>query len=596
MNENGIPEIKQWFQEMRGNRSQEEIYSGGDDPRFMIARSTYQNIEYGITAAPRKDTMDRIARTLGQDPDRLYSEYMRLQKKNDMEKQELKQRKIETGDIDEVSNTKKRSLIIGSLGTGKWTMMAQKMKSIIASGENIIAIGEHGEFYRYLKYMLIENNYNCVSLNEETYNWDLFKSLPDKVEENDEQLKEFVTNILRLSEIETVWQNAAEDLLVASILTAKKPYSFETISKQMEKITHNEIKLENAPTALKNFSELSEDVRNSAYLALSLKFKRLSGKDEMKIGNLNTDKTFLYTDSYAMYDFNYKKVDFYLIKLIKSTKNSKVPLHIFIEGIDNLQLLAPQISKFWEYTKNENVVWYIGIDNIVQLKAYGKSNAQYIIDHSDYIVYLGGNDQETADFISDLVNQNNDKLAITPNKLRTHNRNKAIVIERNKKQKIVEHSKLLFNDFQSESYKKSTEMKKDAGNSSTERAFLDRISDFFESRSVVTTSYSERYNRYKLIILKTIVTFILLVLFFGMLVSNEYLRNGDASVLSTTINLTKQEQIELLLNGLGVSSTLGMAMSLFHYVFKKDGENPSSPYFYACILLALIPLLKVTFF
>ena len=604
-----VPEIEEMFKKMRGNKTQEDIYLNIDDPRNIIAKSTYQNIEYGITRCPRKNTMDIIAKSLGQDPDFLYTEYMRLQKENDMKKQQIQQNVSDETLANPTTEHKKRNLIIGDTGRGKGQMIIKKIKETIPTKNNIIVAGSGGgAIYYELKNLLNDYNYDCISLYRKTYQWDIFKTLPAISGEDDEQLDDFINTIFGITGLpydskKEFWYEPAKDLLIASILTANEPYSINKTLEQMEKIVNKKLDKEYSLTSLQKFNNYSEEIRNSAYHVLLLRFQKLRGQEGIELCDLNSNGKFLYTDSSVRYDMNYNKADIYLMELINSSKDSAIPLYVFIENIDELQLMTPQISELQELTKDKNVYWYIGINNITQLKSYGEKNAQYIIDNSESIIYLGSIDEETAEFVSDLVNENNDKLIISPDEIRKRDYQKAIVIENNEKPKIVEIGDYL--GFKNSVYGELNDIKDNAQKHSSnvnqridklEETFLDKLNNFLESRNVIINDYTEQYNRYKLIVLKTILNLLLLATILGLVIYSDYLKKAGTSIYSSFISITKQEQIKSLWYLLGPAATMGLSISMAHYFVKSDPKNPSSPYFYAFVLLVLIPLIKLAFF
>ena len=337
-------------------------------------------------------------------------------------------------------------LVIGGSGAGK-TRFFVKPNVMQAAECSMVILDPKGEILRDTGQLLLEKGYSLKVLDlismEKSHCYNPFVYLRD-----DNDVQRLATNLFKSTtpkgaqSSDPFWDTAAQMLLLALMFYLKyeAPPDEQNFAMVMEMIRAGEVDEEdNAPSAL---DSLFSDLRKTDPDHIALKYydayhsgaaktlksiqitlaarlekfnlesvEKLTITDELELNKLGEEKTALFAiipDNDTSFNFLvsilYTQLFQQLFELADKKYGGSLPLHVqfLLDEFPNIAM-PDDFQKILSTMRSRGVSVSIILQNLTQLKALYEKDWESVVGNCDEFVYLGGNEQATHKYVSELI-------------------------------------------------------------------------------------------------------------------------------------------------------------------------------------------------
>jgi len=338
------------------------------------------------------------------------------------------------------------TLIIGGSGAGKTRFYAKP--NIMQCNTSFVVLDPKGEIVRSLGNLLIKNGYEVKVLDlidmERSHCYNPFVYIT-----NDNDIQRLVTNLFKSttpkgsSSQDPFWDTSAAMLLSALIyyLWHEAPKDEQNFEMVLELLRAGDVKEDDdnylSPLDIL-FNRLEE--RNPEHVSLKYyrQYRQASGKtlksiqitlasrlekfnidslakltltDDLDLPSIGEKKTALFAlipDNDTSFNFLVSILYTQLFQQLffladhKYNGNLPVPVHFVMDEFANVSL-PDDFEKILSVMRSRGVYVSIILQNLAQLKALFEKQWESIVGNCDELLYLGGNEQSTHKYISELL-------------------------------------------------------------------------------------------------------------------------------------------------------------------------------------------------
>ena len=337
-------------------------------------------------------------------------------------------------------------LVIGGSGAGK-TRFFVKPNVMQAAECSMVILDPKGEVLRDTGHLLLEKGYSLKVLDlismEKSHCYNPFVYLRD-----DNDVQRLATNLFKSTtpkgaqSSDPFWDTAAQMLLLALMFYLKyeAPPDEQNFAMVMEMIRAGEVDEEdNTPSAL---DSLFSDLRKTDPDHIALKYydayhsgaaktlksiqitlaarlekfnlesvEKLTITDELELNKLGEKKTALFAiipDNDTSFNFLvsilYTQLFQQLFELADKKYGGSLPLHVqfLLDEFPNIAM-PDDFQKILSTMRSRGVSVSIILQNLTQLKALYEKDWESVVGNCDEFVYLGGNEQATHKYVSELM-------------------------------------------------------------------------------------------------------------------------------------------------------------------------------------------------
>ena len=337
-------------------------------------------------------------------------------------------------------------LVIGGSGAGK-TRFFVKPNVMQAAENSLVILDPKGEILRDTGQLLLDNNYSLKVLDlismEKSHCYNPFVYLRD-----DNDVQRLATNLFKSTTpkgaqtSDPFWDTSAQMLLLALMFYLKyeAPPDEQNFAMVMEMLRAGDVDEEdNAPSAL---DVLFKDLRRTDPGHIALKYydayrsgaaktiksiqitlaarlekfnlesvAKLTITDELELNTIGEKKTALFAiipDNDTSFNFLvsilYTQLFQQLFELADKKYGGSLPVHVqfLMDEFANVSL-PDDFDKILSVMRSRGVSVSIILQNLAQLKALFEKQWESIVGNTDEFVYLGGNEQATHKYVSELL-------------------------------------------------------------------------------------------------------------------------------------------------------------------------------------------------
>ena len=338
------------------------------------------------------------------------------------------------------------TLIIGGSGAGKTRFYAKP--NVMQCNASMIILDPKGEILRDTGYLLEKEGYDVKILDlinmEKSHCYNPFVYI-----KTDNDIQRLVTNIFKSTTpkgsttSDPFWDTAAASLLMAFMfyLWYEAPEEEQNFEMVMEMLREAKV-VEDMPMIQSPIDILFEKLedKNPNHIALKYYKDYSSGADKTKESinitlaarldkfNLESLAKLTITDELELYNFGEKKRALFciisdndpsfnfLISVLytqlfqqlfyiadkKYNGSLPIPVHFVMDEFANIAL-PDDFEKLLSVMRSRNIFVSIIIQNLSQIKALFEKQWESIVGNCDEFLYLGGNEQSTFKYISELL-------------------------------------------------------------------------------------------------------------------------------------------------------------------------------------------------
>ena len=337
------------------------------------------------------------------------------------------------------------TLVVGGSGAGKTRFYAKP--NAMQANTSLVVLDPKGEITRDVGGLLIKRGMEVKVLDlinmEKSHCYNPFVYL-----KSDNDVQRLVTNLFKATtpkgsqSQDPFWDNAASMLLMALVfyLHYEAPKMEQNFPMVMELLRAAETpedgefqstldllfdRLEmRSPDhiALKYYRDYrsgSAKTLKSIQITLAARLEKfnleslasLTATDELDLGSLGEKKTALFIilpDNDSSFNFLVSVLYTQLFQSLFAVADYKyggalpVPVHFLMDEFSNVSL-PDDFDKILSVMRSRNVFVSISLQNIAQLKALYEKQWESIIGNCDEFVFLGGNEQSTHKYVSELM-------------------------------------------------------------------------------------------------------------------------------------------------------------------------------------------------
>ena len=338
------------------------------------------------------------------------------------------------------------TLIIGGSGAGKTRFYAKI--NVMQCNTSFFILDPKGEILRDTGYLLEREDYNIKVL--DLINMD--KSLcynPFVYLRNDNDVQRLVTNLFKATtpkgsqSSDPFWDTAASMLLLALIfyLWYEAPEEEQNFPMVMEMLRAGEVKEDDdnylspldilfkrlerkepehiAVKYYRDYRSGSAKTLKSIQITLASRLEKFNLKsvesltitDELELFTMGERKTALFCiipDNDSSFNFLISMLYTQLFQQLFLTADYKyggslpIPVHFVMDEFANVSL-PDDFDKILSVMRSRNVSVSIILQNLAQLKALFEKSWESIVGNCDEFLYLGGNEQSTHKYVSELL-------------------------------------------------------------------------------------------------------------------------------------------------------------------------------------------------
>ena len=338
------------------------------------------------------------------------------------------------------------TLIIGGSGAGKTRFYAKP--NVMQANTSFVILDPKGEILRDTGYLLEKKGYKVVVLDL----INMYKSHcynPFRYIQTDNDVQKLVTNIFKATtpkgsqSQDPFWDAAATELLLSLMFYLKyeAPEDEQNFPMVMEMLRAGEVREEeeNFISALDMlFNELEEKNPNHIALRYYRDYRSASAKtiksiqitlfsrlekfnldslasmtqtDELDLPSIGEEKTALFAlipDNDTSFNFLvsilYTQLFQHLFYIADHKYGGSLPIHVHFVMDEFANVSLPDdFEKILSTMRSRNVSVSIILQNLAQLKALFDKQWESIVGNCDELLYLGGNEQSTHKFLSELM-------------------------------------------------------------------------------------------------------------------------------------------------------------------------------------------------
>lgn len=338
------------------------------------------------------------------------------------------------------------TLVIGGSGSGKTRFFAKP--NVMQANTSLIILDPKGEIARDEGHLLEKKGYIVKVLDlinmEKSHCYNPFVYL-----QSDNDVQKLVTNLFKATtpkgshSSDPFWDTAASMLLLALVfyLWYEAPTNEQNFSMVMEMLRAGEVKEDDDdfispldilfnqlemvnPThiALKYYRDYhsgSAKTLKSIQITLASRLEKfnleslssLTQVDELDLASIGEKKTVLFAiipDNDSSFNFLvsilYTQLFQQLFYLADHVYNGRLPVHVhfLMDEFANVSL-PDDFDKILSVMRSREVSVSIIIQNLAQLKALFEKQWESIVGNCDTFLYLGGNEQSTHKYVSELL-------------------------------------------------------------------------------------------------------------------------------------------------------------------------------------------------
>lgn len=338
------------------------------------------------------------------------------------------------------------TLVIGGSGAGKTRFFAKV--NVMQANTSLIVLDPKGEIARDEGHLLEEKGYVVKVLDlinmDRSHCYNPFTYL-----QNDNDVQKLVSNIFKATtpkgstSSDPFWDTAASMLLLALVfyLWYEAPTDEQNFPMVMELLRAGDVKEDDdsyiSPLDIL-FNQLEVDVPNhiavkyyrdyrsgsaktlkSIQITLASRLEKfnleslasLTQTDELELDKIGERKTAIFAiipDNDTSFNFLVSVLYTQLFQQLFYTADYKyggslpVPVHFLMDEFANVSL-PDDFEKILSVMRSRQVSVSIILQNLAQLKALFEKQWESIVGNCDELLYLGGNEQSTHKFISELM-------------------------------------------------------------------------------------------------------------------------------------------------------------------------------------------------
>ena len=367
------------------------------------------------------------------------------------EQQPFNENKILTKNVSIGYNAKKHrrnlnTLVCGGSGSGKTRFYAKP--NVMQCNTSYVILDPKGEILRATGNLLEEKGYKVKILDliemEKSHCYNPFKYI-----QSDNDVQKLVTNLFKATTPkgattqDPFWDTAAEMLLLALIFYLKyfAPEEEQNFPMIMEMMRYAEVREDDdnykspldilfsnlqdkepmhiAVKYYRNYRSGSAKTLKSIQITLLARLEKfnltslasLTQTDELELEKLGEEKTALFAiipDNDTSFNFLvsilYTQIFQQLFYVADHKYNGSlpIPVHFVMDEFANVSL-PDDFDKILAVMRSRNVSVSIIIQNMAQLKALFEKRWESIVGNCDEFLYLGGNEQSTHKYVSELL-------------------------------------------------------------------------------------------------------------------------------------------------------------------------------------------------
>ncbi len=363
----------------------------------------------------------------------------------------IESNKILTNNIQIGYNSKKHrrnlnTLVIGGSGAGKTRFYAKP--NIMQCNTSFVILDPKGEILRSTANLLIKKGYKLRILDlinmEKSDSYNPFVYL-----RSDNDVQRLVTNLFKATtpkdskSSDPFWDMAASTLLLALIfyLWYEAPFEEQNFSMVLEMLRAGEVREDDddykspldilfdlleernpnhiALKYYRNYRSGSAKTLKSIQITLTSKLDKfnldslatITQYDEMELSKLGEEKTALFAiipDSDPSFNFLvsvlYTQLFQQLFYIADYKYGGSLPIHVHFVMDEFANVSLPNdFEKILSTMRSREVSVSIIIQNLAQLKSLFSKEWESIVGNCDELLYLGGNEQSTHKYISELL-------------------------------------------------------------------------------------------------------------------------------------------------------------------------------------------------
>ncbi len=338
------------------------------------------------------------------------------------------------------------TIVIGGSGAGKTRFFAKP--NVMQANTSFIILDPKGEIARDEGYLLEQKGYVVKVLDlinmDKSHCYNPFVYL-----QNDNDVQKLVSNIFKATtpkgstSSDPFWDTAASMLLLALVfyLWYEAPTDEQNFPMVMELLRAGDVKEDDdsyiSPLDIL-FNQLEVDVPNhiavkyyrdyhsgsaktlkSIQITLASRLEKfnlsslasLTQTDELELDKIGERKTALFAiipDNDSSFNFLVSVLYTQLFQQLFYTADYKyggslpIPVHFLMDEFANVSL-PDDFEKILSVMRSRQVSVSIILQNLAQLKALFEKQWESIVGNADELLYLGGNEQSTHKFISELM-------------------------------------------------------------------------------------------------------------------------------------------------------------------------------------------------
>lgn len=338
------------------------------------------------------------------------------------------------------------TLVCGGSGAGKTRFYCKP--NLMQANTSFVILDPKGEIVRDVGTLLEAKGYEIKVLDlismEKSHCYNPFVYL-----QNDNDIQRLVTNLFKSTtpkgsqSNDPFWDTAASMLLLALVfyLHYEAPPDEQNFAMVMEMLRAGSIEDEDDPTPSpldQLFNELSEDYPDhialkyyrsyhsgsaktlkSIQITLAARLEKfnleslaaLTSTDELELGTLGEKKTALFAlipDNDTSFNFLVSILYTQLFQQLFYSADHihggslPVPVHFLMDEFANVSL-PDDFDKILSVMRSRSVSVSIILQNLAQLKALFEKQWESIVGNCDEFLYLGGNEQSTHKYVSELL-------------------------------------------------------------------------------------------------------------------------------------------------------------------------------------------------
>lgn len=338
------------------------------------------------------------------------------------------------------------TLVIGGSGAGKTRFYAKP--NIMQCNTSFVVLDPKGEIIRSVGYLLEENGYEVKVIDL----IDMSKSLgynPFHYIQSDKDVLKLITNLIRnttpkgSSTNDPFWEKSETALLEALMLYLYHyaPEDEQNFTMVMEMLNYAEVKedeedyespldelfkrlemIDSNSLALKQYkiykqaaSKTAKSILISVGVRLAAfnleELASLTKYDEMELEQIGERKTALFAiipDNDSTFNFVVGMLYTQLFQMLYYQADYvhggelPVPVHFLMDEFANVAL-PDEFDKLLSTMRSRQIFVSIILQNLAQIKALYKDSWESILGNCDETYYLGGNEQSTHKYISELL-------------------------------------------------------------------------------------------------------------------------------------------------------------------------------------------------